>query len=354
MCATHIDLRDPTHASQAAYVGIAGTGHLLDGDLDRTGSATKSTRRPSGSAIQHGSADGPRYLAGTSTRRTACPGHIGAARYGDRGHNPTPPTQPAALGPPFQLSDTDQAYVDQILQMWENTSKDIKTFDSAFERWEYDPVFGPADVPFIKSRGQLSYSKPDKGSFKITDIQRYVQKDPNKPGTYEPQKEEVGEHWVCDGKAIYEYKHDKKQLVVSALPEQMRGQSIVDGPLPFLFGAEAAKLKARYWIRCKQSNAAEIWLEAYPRTQEDAANYHHVDVMLNRKTMMPAAIQVHMPNGRNRAVYMFNDKPTVNGALDALFGTLFASPRTPLGWTRVVEQLPTAPQATQPTATQLK
>lgn len=270
------------------------------------------------------------------------------------GTTPTPPTQPAALGPPFQLSDTDQAYVDQILQMWENTSKDIKTFDSAFERWEYDPVFGPADVPFIKSRGQLSYSKPDKGSFKITDIQRYVQKDPNKPGTYEPQKEEVGEHWVCDGKAIYEYKHDKKQLVVSALPEQMRGQSIVDGPLPFLFGAEAAKLKARYWIRCKQSNAAEIWLEAYPRTQEDAANYHHVDVMLNRKTMMPAAIQVHMPNGRNRAVYMFNDKPTVNGALDALFGTLFASPRTPLGWTRVVEQLPTAPQATQPTATQLK
>lgn len=270
------------------------------------------------------------------------------------GTTPTPPAQPPALGPPFQLTDTDQAYVDQILQMWENTSKEVKTFDSPFERWEYDPVFGPADVPFIKSRGQLSYSKPDKGSFKITDIQRFVQKDPNKPGTYEPQKEEVGEHWVCDGKAIYEYKHDKKQLVVSALPEQMRGQSIVDGPLPFLFGAEAAKLKARYWIRCKQSNAAEIWLEAYPRTQEDAANYHHVDVMLNRKTMMPAAIQVHMPNGRNRAVYMFNDKPTVNGALDALFGTLFASPRTPLGWTRVVEQLPTAPQATQPTATQLK
>ena len=270
------------------------------------------------------------------------------------GTTPTPNPQSLPAGPPFQLTETDQAYVDQILQMWENTSKEIRTYDSAFERWEYDPVFGPAEVPAIKSKGQLSYSKPDKGSFKIAEIERYVQKDPNKPGAYEPQKQEVGEHWVCDGKAIYEYKHDKKQLVVSALPEEMRGQSIVDGPLPFLFGAEAEKLKSRYWIRCKKSDAAEIWLEAYPRTQEDAANYHHVDVMLNRKTMMPKAIQVHMPNGRNRSVYMFDDKPTVNGALDALFGNLFNSPRTPLGWTRVVEELPTAPQANQPGSTQLK
>lgn len=271
------------------------------------------------------------------------------------GTPPTPPVQqPAALGPPFQLNDTDQAYVDQILQMWENTSKEIKTFDSPFERWEYDPVFGPTGVPAIKSRGQLSYSKPDKGSFKINDVERYVQKDPKQPGTYEPQKQEVGEHWVCDGKAIYQYNHEKKQLVVSPLPEHMRGQSIVDGPLPFLFGAEAAKLKARYWIRCKESTEKQIWLEAYPRTQEDAANYHHVDVMLNRKTMMPAAIQVHLPNGRSSSVYMFNEKPSVNGALDALFGSLFSSPRTPLGWTRVVEELPTAPQAAQLGNTQLK
>ena len=269
------------------------------------------------------------------------------------GTTPTPPAQPATLGLPFQLSDVEQQFVDQILQMWENKSKEVKTYDCAFDRLEYDPVFGPADKALIHSKGQLSYSKPDKGSFKIDQIERYVQKDPAKPGAYEVQKHEVGEHWVCDGKAIYEYKHDKKQLVVSALPEEMRGQSIVDGPLPFLFGAEAAKLKARYWIRSRQSDEKTIWLEAFPRTQADSANYHHVDVMLDRKTMMPSAIQVHMPNGRNSAVYTFQN-PHVNGTLDALFGSLFSSPRTPLGWTRVVEEIPTAPQATQPPTTQLK
>ncbi len=269
------------------------------------------------------------------------------------GTTPTPPAQPAPMGPPFQLSDVEQQFVDQILQMWENKSKDVKTFDCKFNRWEYDPVFGPANDPAIKSQGQLSYSKPDKGSFKISEIERYVKKDETSPGVYEAQKQEVGEHWVCDGKAIFEYKHDKKQLVVQPLPEEMRGQSIVDGPLPFLFGAEADKLKQRYWIRSLKSDEGTIWLEAYPRLQADAANYHHVDIMLNRKTMMPSAIQMHMPNGRNRSVYMF-EQPTVNGTLDALFGSLFSSPRTPLGWTRVVEEMPSAPQATQPATTQLK
>ncbi len=271
------------------------------------------------------------------------------------------PSQPGAAvapqnpgGAPFQLSPVDQQYVDQILLMWENESAKIKTFDCKFERWEYDPVFGPGnDTPSIKSHGQLTYSKPDRGSFKINEIHRYVQQDKSQPGEYVLQEHEVGEHWVCDGKAVYEYKHDKKQLVVQALPPQLRGTAIVDGPLPFLFGAEAEKLKARYWIRVKQSDAATIWLEAYPRGQADAANYHHVEVMLERKAMMPNAIQVHMPNGRSRAVYMFQD-PTVNGTMNQLFGSIFSSPRTPLGWKRVVQEAPQnlgpAPQAAKPQA----
>lgn len=266
---------------------------------------------------------------------------------------PVQAAQPAGPIVPFQLTDVEQQFVDQILQMWETRSKEVKTFQSDFVRLEYEPVWGPADKPMIQSKGVLSYSKPDKGSFKITEIERWVQKDPATPGGYEKQKEEVGEHWVCDGKAIYQYKHENKQLVVTPIPENMRGQSIVDGPLPFLFGAEAAKLKQRYWIRSKESNPATIWLEAYPKTQADAANYHHVDVMLDRKTMMPSAIQIHKPTGHSSDVYTFKD-PKVNSAFEALFGGVFNAPRTPFGWTRVVEDLPSAPQATQPAGTQIK
>lgn len=291
-----------------------------------------------------------------SAPQVSVPGQVTSVPSQTPTTGPTGSAQEPPMGAPFQLDAVEQGFVDQILQMWENSSSQVKTFDCKFERWEYDPVFGPgSDIPFIKSVGQLSYAKPDKGSFKIDEVQRFIAKDPNKPteGDYQLQKEEVGEHWVCDGKAIYEYKHDKKQLVVQPLPEDMRGQSIVDGPLPFLFGAEAKKLKARYWIRSRESKPDTIWLEAYPRTQADAANYHHVDVMLERKTMTPTAIQVYMPNGRNRAVYIF-DKPKVNAALNQLFGSLFSSPRTPLGWTRVVEEMPPAAQSAQSGETTLK
>lgn len=258
------------------------------------------------------------------------------------------PAQHGLIGPPFQITPVEQQFVDQILQMWENESSKINTFNSRFELWEYDLVFGPGpEIPALKSVGQLTYSKPDKGSFKIEEIRRYQPKVANAPpqeSDWVLQDKEVGAHWVCDGKAVYEYKHEKKQLVVQPLPPDLQGNEIINGPLPFLFGAKAEELNRRYWIRSKQGAPATIWLEAYPRTQADAANYHHVEIMLDRKSMQPTAIKVHSPNNQSHSVYMF-DKPTINGKLNALLGGLFNAPRTPLGWTKVVQDLPAGSQA---------
>lgn len=267
------------------------------------------------------------------------------------------PATAAAPAPPFVLTDMEAQFVYQTLQMWETQSAKVNTFKADFQRLEYDRVFGPGgERPMIVSRGVLSYAKPDRGSFKIESISRWTKTDPanaapDAPGDYKEQKEEIGEHWVCDGKAIYEYDHRSKQLRETRIPEEMRGLSIVEGPLPFLFGAEAKKLAERYWIRAKTGNPAEIWLEAYPRRQSDAANYDFVEVMLDRKTMQPLAIQVHLPGGQQRHVYTF-ESPSVNGTMDAIFGSLFSAPRTPIGWKRVVatesELPPGAPQAANP------
>ena len=235
------------------------------------------------------------------TDQVAAPAPVGAA-----------PVQPGAVAPPaapFVLNPQDLQYVQQTLQMWEAESAKVNTFNADFERLEYDKVWGTPDKPMIVSTGTLSYSKPDKGSFKIESIRRWTKTDPKNPapdapGEYVEQKDEVGEHWVCDGKSIYEYDHRQKQLRVTSIPAEMQGKSIVDGPLPFLFGAEAQKLMDRYWIRAK-THPAQIWLEAYPRRQIDAANYDFVEVMLDRKTMQPLAIQVHLPGGQQRHVYTF-------------------------------------------------
>lgn len=299
---------------------------------------------PAAPVVSQASAVGAPQLPG---QPIGAPGQLAPPNSGA----PTP-----SAGPPFQLSEIEQAEVFRLLQMWENESAKVKTFNSPFERWEYDAVFGPGtELPMIKSKGTLSFSKPDKGSFKIDSISRWTKNDPQSsdpksPGDWKPQPDEIGEHWVCDGKAVYEYNHREKQLVVTSIPEKMRGERIVDGPLPFLFGAEAKSLMTRYWIRIARSNPEEILLEAYPRWQSDAANYMQVDVMLNRKLMQPTAIQVLQPGGQQKHVYIFTGAKVNESNLGTWFNSLFSAPRTPLGWTRVMSDQGAAPQAANPQA----
>src|SRR3990172_8025380 len=200
--------------------------------------------------------------------------------------------QPGQIGVPqappgFQLNQLEQAYLDQVLDTWVRESAKVVTFKCPFERWEYNAAFGPGpDIPLSKDKGELSYQRPDKGSLQVKEISKWEAK-PIPRGEQPPaqvqgdwvtQPDAIGEHWVCDGESVYEYRHDQKQLVVRSIPEGLRGKAIVDGPLPFLFGAEAAKLKQRYWMRIQpQDNAAEIWLEAQPKFQADAANYRMVE-----------------------------------------------------------------------------
>ena len=246
--------------------------------------------------------------------------------------------QPARA--PFQLTAQQQAFVDQILELWEKESGKIKSYKSSFERWEYDPVFGPGpEIAKTKSLGQIKYAKPDKGMFHVTELLHYVPAaGPEQPASWQPREGETGEHWVCDGEAIFEYAAAKKQLIVMPLPAEMRGQAIANGPLPFLFGAEKDKLKQRYFIRVSQSNEKEIWLEAYPRRAEDAANYQRVELILDRERFLPTAMQIYLPNGKSRTVYIFGEAK-INDPLEVFVG-VFQQPRTPLGWTKVVEPIP--------------
>ena len=245
--------------------------------------------------------------------------------------------QQPQIPPQFQLNAVQQGYLDQVLRSWQNESAKVSIFQCPFERWEYNKAFGPGNgIPLNKNKGDLSYQKPDKGSFQITEVRTWEQA----AGDWALQKDAIGEHWVCDGQNVYEYRQNQKQLVVRPIPPAMQGRAIVDGPLPFLFGADAAKLKARYLMRAEQTqNPDEIMIQSLPRFQADAADYKRVDVLLDRQRMMPKAMQVYLPND-DRHVYMFDiATATVNGHLQRIMA-LFQAPRTPWGWKRVVEDIP--------------
>jgi TIGR03009 family protein len=169
-------------------------------------------------------------------------------------------------GPPkgFDLSENQQKLLDQILLKWEQQGNKVKTYSCQFTRWEYDQVYGnPADHgKKSEGSGEIRFKAPDTGLYQIKGLQEF---DPAKK-VVKPKSEGL-DHWICDGKAIWEYNAEKKQLIERRLPPELQGKAISEGPLPFIFGAKAEQLKRRYWLRDvtpTEDLGKKIWLEAMP------------------------------------------------------------------------------------------
>lgn len=296
---------------------------------------------------------GPPYdTRGTQSQRTAAPGarlrqpvrvanQLGPpVQEGDRG--PTPQQQPPRdARPPFVLNAAQQQMLDRVLNLWEAKSKDVKTFKCHFTRWEYDPTFGPNGGRDAKTQalGEIGYMAPDCGVYRVTEMTAWnAQKK-----AFEPIKQGL-EYWVCDGKSIFEFAAAKRQLIVRPIPPAMQGNAITEGPIPFIFGAKADKLKQRYFLRESTPSWVKngIMLEAYPRFQRDAANFQRAELILSDPDFLPYALQIYLPDGKTRTVYQF-DQRKANGFFDKFY---FRAPSTPLGWKKVVDAAP--PPADQP------
>ncbi len=240
------------------------------------------------------------------------------------------PAQP--LQAPFTLAPNEQAEVNRVLKAWEHSSAQVKTFECTFTRWQYNAMFDNGNKPVapIVSHGVLKYAAPDKGLFRV---------DGDRP-----------EQWICDGKAVFEFNYQRKELVEHRLPPQLQGKAIVNGPLPFMFGAQAESLGHRYYVRIRpQANPNQIFLEAYPRFQQDAANFHHLDLIMNvGPSLQPTAVQIYEPSAQNRTVYEFKN-PLVNfkDPLSFLKGDPFQARAPAMDWRRVLDEAPKAQQASR-------
>ena len=259
----------------------------------------------------------------------------------------------AAVGPlqqPASLSPEQQAALDQLLAAWETRNAAVRTWSCSFHKWEYN-AWSPADaggerLAFSESTGELKYAAPDKGLFRVKESKQWSPE----ARRYEVRGGDAGEHWVCNGESIYEFRHADRQLRETKLPPEMRGKAISDGPLPFVFGAKADTLKKRYWMRLITPPGVrdQIWLEALPRFQADAANFSKVELILQSRDLMPFAIQIHKPGGQDRDVYQFDQNTNlIDKGLDLIRD--FAKPVTPFGYKYVFEDASAQPPPPGPT-----
>jgi TIGR03009 family protein len=249
-------------------------------------------------------------------------------------------------GPPegYPLSPEQQQRVDAILRFWEFHTSQIKTFQCKFTRQTFNFVFGPQDAPFTVDRGSLRYAAPDKGLMRVDEVFAYNPQASGEADRYQKQDVQFGEYWVCDGESIYQFDSRTKTLTETKLPPEMRGQSIGDGPLPFLFGAKAETMKSRYWIReitPSGNTGVEYWLEAIPKRAEDAANFDKLLVQLEKpktrgEQLVPKAMKAFKKEGH--VIYTFNEH-MANDPRHRVAGFFrsFVRPSTPLGWKKVVE-----------------
>lgn len=262
---------------------------------------------------------------------------IATATYGQQAAQGVAP----AAGQPFApLSPAAQVQLQQLLQRWEEHSKGTKTLDCRFTRWHYDNLAAPNKVHANRADGVIKYAAPDKGLFQVEQIVFFAGIEDGKP-KYQLQPGQHGEHWVCNGQQLIEFDRGQQECRIQQLPPQLQGQGIFNSPLPFVFNLDAKQIQERYWIRqvAAPNNGNEVVvIEAWPKRQEDRAQYKLVQIALDAKSLDPHALIMYAPNFNLKTAprwdhYEFTDlKRNSIGAGFQKFLNNFIPDKPPANW----------------------
>ncbi len=245
----------------------------------------------------------------------------------------------AANQQPFApLNAQQQQRLQQFLADWERQSNDTKTLECKFKRWHYDNKGAVAGIHTTKAEGVIRYSKPDKGLFRVDELVFFQGMQQGNP-QFNAIPGQFGEHWVCNGTQLIEMDRSKKTCEIQDLPPEMQGQKIFNSPLPFVFNLDANQITQRYWVKLVDVPNTEIVLvEAWPKRQEDRAQYKLVQIGLDAKTFEPQALILYAPNfdaktTPNRDQYEFSDvKRNAIGAGLQQFLKNFIPEKPPKDW----------------------
>ncbi len=207
---------------------------------------------------------------------------------------------------PFQLKPEEIQELNSLLLQWQTVSQSTKTLECTFQRWHFDQFAAPAGIHATKAGGLIKYASPDKGLFRVDQLMFYKGMQGGKP-QYGPQQGKFGEHWVCNGKQLIEFDRTLKQCRVQDLPPEMQGQKIFNSPLPFVFNLDAKQIMERYWVREVKAPKEGIHLiEAWPKRQEDRAQYKLVQIALEQETFLPTALIMYAPNFNVKTAQKFD------------------------------------------------
>ncbi|WP_145261800.1 hypothetical protein [Calycomorphotria hydatis] len=227
---------------------------------------------------------------------------------------------------PMQIQQASPQLM-KVLEDWYQKTKEINKLDGEHRRWVYDYVFGVEK----RSKGKFYYESPDKGRIDITGLTKdEIQNEVGKglvarvnprTGQSFSLKGDLDEQWVCDGAQILKINNEEKQFEAHQIPAENRGQNIMDGPLPFLFGMPPQKALQRYQIQLVNENGDRVYLVVYPRRRSDAANWKEAKVILRKSDYLPEAVMLLDPAGNKETTFKFADLTVNRSSLFNFFGS---------------------------------
>jgi len=223
---------------------------------------------------------------------------------------------PQAVAPGARpIAPLNDPVLRKILDDWGNHSAQIRELRGTHERFVFEKVF----MTETRSKGHFYFEAPDKGRIDLVpDEVKKGDKSRMEGYTLRPDH---SERWICDGFKITTMNDEKKEFEQFDLPVEMRGQNIINGPLPFLFGLKALEAHQRYELTLKRfdEKTGTAVILAIPRRSDDQANYSEATIILDTNTNLPTAVRLVDPVGNRVTEYWFkNMQPNAAGLRQAV------------------------------------
>jgi TIGR03009 family protein len=205
------------------------------------------------------------------------------------GQAPPQPTSPPQAAPrPAPAAPIDPKRIDEILAKWEVASKGITSLYAEFEQVDKLVIVGDEK----KYKGKAYLQSPNKA------LLQFEKENPNKPGEFIFER-----RILCSGEEVMEFDAAVKQVVIFPLPKDAAARAMEEGPLRFLFGMQAESFKQRYQASLRGENPKTYRIELLPLTDVDKQAFAKAVLDLNVETLLPDAIYLLSPNGKDRQTY---------------------------------------------------
>ena len=223
------------------------------------------------------------------------------------------------------LAAAPQTSVNAVLAKWEEASQKCKSLDAKLTIRRYDSVFGSRDEPAIE-HGRFYYESPGVGRFQIG------RTGDEKADDWKALSQVIvwtgTDTLTIDPKTLACVQYSKSAMQAAIDADEKNGEKAEGGwlgqllsgigreimnhyvspqrSLPLVVDIRGDDLRARFDIAIDERNGQQ-YVSAIPKKKVERACFSKIEVLLDAKTHLTAAIQVSSFNNRDRVVYELSD-----------------------------------------------